>query len=105
MNISLMMFTAVITTLGLVFITEFSGRKRALSVKKFLGFLTIAPFLSILIHLLFSMVIDLDNAGEASSATSEELIAMLPETIISALIGGMVGFIIWGIYRLVKRYV
>ncbi len=105
MNISLMIITAVITTLGLVIITEYLGRKRAFSVKKFLEFLAIAPVLSILIHFLFSMAIDLDNAGEASLAAFEELTTMLPETIVSALIGEVVGIILWGIYRWVKRHV
>ena len=103
MNIRLIISSTIITILGLVFITEFLGRRRSAPIKKIVEFLAIAPFLSILIRLLLSMVSDFDNAGKASSVAAEEMITMLPETILSAVIGEVVGFVIWRIYRWLKR--
>lgn len=98
-----MIFTAFITTVGMILITEYAGKRYANYVKKFLGFLLIWPFLFIALRLLFLMLIDLDNAGAASSAASDEMLSMLPEFIASAYIGEAAGFVIWGIYRRVKR--
>jgi hypothetical protein len=105
MNISLMILTAIITTVGLIIITKYAGRKQVSYVKKILKFLVIAPFLIILIKLLFVMVINPDETSAASSTAAEKMIEMLPETVLSAFIGDAVGFVIWGIYRWVKRLI
>jgi hypothetical protein len=105
MNISLIILTAIISTIGIILITEYAGRKRASSLKKLLGFLAIAPFLSILIKLLFAMLTNIDNAGAVSSTAADEMTTMLPEMIFSGYIGDFVGLILWGIYRWVKRHI
>ena len=103
MNIGLIIFSAVITTVGLILITEFAGRKYANYSKKFLIFLAIWPFMIILIQLLLTTITDPDSAGAAGIAASDKIMAVFPQSILSGYIGEAVGFVTWGIYRWIKR--
>lgn len=104
MNIWIIIISAVITTIGLIIITQFMGRRAARSVNKILGFLAIVPFLSILIKLLLSMVINPDNANAASTTAANQMLEMLPESILSGYIGDVAGIVLWGLYRRIKRF-
>ncbi len=103
MNIGLMIFSAAITTVGLILITEFAGRKYANYFKKFLVFLAIWPFMIVLIQLLLTTLIDPDSADAAGIATLNKIMTVFPESLLSGYIGEAVGFVIWGIYRWIKR--
>jgi hypothetical protein len=103
MNLFLLIFSAIITTTGIIVIAEFAGRKRARYVRQFLAFLAIWPFLSIVLNFLLSMILDPDSAGEVSLTAGEQMHAMLPEFLLSGYIGEAVGFVVWGVYRWIKH--
>jgi hypothetical protein len=103
MNIELMALNAVITTFALIFIAEVAGKKYARYSKKLLGFLAVWPILFIPLKLLWTSTGEPDKAiAEAPSALGQ-MIGMLPAYIISGYIGVAVGFVLWGIYRGMKR--
>jgi hypothetical protein len=103
MNIGLMVFSAFITTLGLIFITKYGGRRASRYFKQFLAFLAIWPFLAVCLKLLVTMSTNFDNASTASIDAAEQMIALLPEFLISGYIGEAVGFVLWGIYHRINR--
>lgn len=104
MNIWLMIITAFITTVGIILITQYAGRRQANYVKKFLGFLAIWPFIVIVLRLLLLVLIDIDKAGAASPDATEDMLERIPEFIISGYIGEAAGFVIWRVYRWIKRF-
>lgn len=103
MNVGLMIFSAVVTTGALIFITEFAGRRYSNYFKKFLVFIAIWPFMIVLIQLLLTTLTDPESVGAAGIAATDKIMAVFPESIVSGYIGEAVGFIVWSVYRWTKR--
>ncbi len=105
LDVTQMAAMAIITTLGLILITEVIGRDEANLVQKFLAFLAIAPIVVILIRFILQVVFNIDDptvAEAASAKASEDMIALLPEMIVSTLVGELIGTAIWGVYKFIK---
>ena len=103
LDIQQIVVSAIVTSIGLIIITEFWGKRRAKSINTILAFVSIAPLLLVLLRPLFDMLIDVNNSNELSSAVFNEMLPMLPAFIISSYIGSVVGGVVFGIYRWVKR--
>ena len=102
MNIGLMIFSVIITTLGLIVISELAGRKAKRYFSQFLTFLVFWPVISISLKVLLVMVINPDSAEVVSTNAADQILSLLPEFMMSGYIGEAVGFIAWSIYRWIK---
>jgi hypothetical protein len=100
-NIELIIVTAIITTIGLILITVSFGKKAGRSTNRILGIIGFVPLGIVAIKLIIAITIDHDT--EAGGKAIDTVIEMLPETVISALIGYVAGVFLWGIYRKIKR--
>ena len=102
-DIQQIVLSAIVTSVGLIIITEFWGKRRAKSINMILLFVSIARFLLVLLRPLFDTLIDVNNSNELSSAVFNEMLPMLPAFIISSYIGSAVGGVVFGIYKWVTR--
>ena len=102
MNIQQIIISAIVTTLGLIVITEVWGKRRANFVGKVLLFISIAPLLLVIAGPVISYLINSNNTSDLGPAASKE-IALLPGFLLSSYIGDAIGGAIFGVYRWVKH--
>ena len=103
MDISLMMLSALVTTIGLIIITEVGGRRKAKIVNQFLAYLAIAPILIVLISVIFAMIFNPDASTDIASSAASKIPSMLPGMILSTVIGEFIGGFVWGLYKVLRR--
>ena len=99
----MMCITAAFTTILLIIVSETMGKRTAKSVSKMLEIAGIVPIAAVLIKLFFIVpTATPEEVNAAGIKSTNEIMSYMPEAIISAFVGYIVGVVLWGLYKTIK---